>query len=326
VAYVLLQDGRLEILTVPDGTQLGELSLGEPDLARASPSHALVLSEDGRTLYALIRASPDRLAVIDTVGLQLRSSVGLTGGIYQGLGIGSRTGRLYLFGNRGTNAVLTVLDASLAMVSLPTAIRTDAHTWTVYRGLVSADESQVWLSYHSPDTSGIDRIRISDLTRVCPTASDGRGCIKAHGDVEAGPGGTYIATTGEGDLLEFDADGRQLRAFDPTLPGNHLMEFAVDPDGRFLYPVGSCGYAGGLSVISLANAQTHVLVAARTPAGAAVCGSRISAGHGVLAIARTDEPAGPRAPASLLILQTDGTVVSRIATSAAIADVLVASR
>ena len=55
-------------------------------------------------------------------------------------------------------------------------------------------------------------------------------------------------------ILDVDSYGAIRTGFDTGLEGNHLMEFVVDPMAERLYAVGSCGYSGGFSAVSVRQA------------------------------------------------------------------------
>jgi hypothetical protein len=73
--------------------------------------------------------------------------------------IGERTGRIFLFGNRsaqsGDDAVVQVLDPDNGLPLISRTVRqADGRNWFIYEGAVSADETQLFVSYHGPERAG----------------------------------------------------------------------------------------------------------------------------------------------------------------------------
>jgi hypothetical protein len=159
--------------------------------------------------------------------------------------------------------------------------------------MVSADEHRLFISYHGSDTSGIDWFtHVGGLLERCRLAvPDGSGCLRTHGGF-ALYGNEVLATTGFWLLLEVDISGTVRRRFDVRLPGNHVMEFALDSQAQRLYVVGPCGYAGGFSVIDLRTGSTRVLVPAPlTYTPSVLCGERLSLDSpGLLVVGQTARP------------------------------------
>jgi hypothetical protein len=133
-----------------------------------------------------------------------------------------------------------------------------------------------------------------------------------------------LGATGDGDeLVLLDRRGRRVAQWDPQLPRNHLMELTLaEPDTVFA--LGSCGYAGGLSRVSVAGGsvtggRVQVLVPPGPPAPA-VCGERLSTGTaGPLAVA-----GGTGSSTGIVLVDRDsGRIATRVATPAAPVDVVV---
>lgn len=118
VILALLADGRLFAVDRPGERAIGEVKLFDPssDLGQ-TPGHYIALGRDGTTLFALLVDESDppgvsRLAAVDPVTLRLLTPNLLAGHdvTFRSLAVGPATGRLYLFGNRGRDAVVSVLD------------------------------------------------------------------------------------------------------------------------------------------------------------------------------------------------------------------------
>lgn len=235
-----------------------------------------------------------RLIVLDPTTGRRRADWELPRGVaYRSLTVGTRTGAVYLFGNRargraslgpGQEAVVTVLDpASGRVIRTWTARPADGRHWSVYRGEVSADEQRLFLSYHGPDTTGIDwfRLRGRTLTRCRPPSLD-VACIDSHGAFTPYGRGLLVAT-GLNTIEHVDLRGNLIRRYDTGLIGNHLMEFALDGERKRLFAAGPCGYVGGMSRVDLRSGRIDKL-APRLPDARTtdslpkngVCGERIS--------------------------------------------------
>jgi hypothetical protein len=310
----LLADNQLLKVATDDGTVLAHQRLGSDSRALAS-SHGMALSGDRRALYVLVPrgqdqpTTADRVEVLDPATLRVRASYRLDPATtYQSLALGRRSGRLYLFGNRpdgtGLAAVAATLDpADGRMLRRWTVRQARGRHWWVYRGVATSDERHLLVSYHGQDTTGADVLTLPEGRLVgCRASADpGTACLPSvHGDVIA-TGRHLLATTGDPSRVErLTLDGRVTGHWDSRLAGNHLMELALDPSGRWLYAVGACGYAGGLSAIDLSTGQVRVLARPTGPRQdtaplPAVCGERVEAETGgLLAVAKT----GRRVPAS----------------------------
>src|SRR5581483_1154299 len=100
--------------------------------------------------------------------------------------------------------------------------RQDSHDWTIYQGVLSADEMTAYVSYHGSDTTGADWFVLGDELERCPPSqiSAGMGCIPGHGKIQVSDGQIYIATGGPL-IYEYGRENRVAR-LDTGLEGNHL--------------------------------------------------------------------------------------------------------
>lgn len=326
-AFSLLANNHLLVVDIVSGATLAELTLAPPE-SQISEVHSMALSSDGKRLFAIVSddAGGAVVAAIDTAALKVSASWDPGRGLqYRGLAVGPRTGRLYLFANRGGEATVRVLDPSGVepMQEWP-ARAANGRSWLIYQGAVAADESAMFISYHGPDTTGIDRFAIgaSGLTRCAGASAPDSGCFRTHGSFVIGTKDLFAAT---GDAVVFALDpstGARRGEYDVGLVGNHLMEFAIAPTVGRLYAVGSCGYTGGLAVADLASHQTEVLAASRvvgTP-----CGERIAVldDGSLFVVAKTARPVPDLSPGALLVFSSAGTPVRTIPTSAEAIDLL----
>lgn len=328
LVYVLLSDGQLLVANVDDGKILANLVLAEssPDVLRQV--HAMALSGDGETVYVLVQDAGrnGRIAAVDTATHRVVRTIDVgSGADYRSLALGRSSGALYVFGNENGAAVVWIVDPRGASARRLLARQTDGRTWSVYQGVVNADETALFISYHGP-TTGIDRFELKDgtLTRCAPATSADQGCIRTHGGMLLFRDRLFAAT-GEGPLLALDpATGARLERHDPQLEGNHIVEFAVDEVGERLFIIGSCGYARGLATVDLRRGVTQVLAPSRRDSSP--CGERIALtpdGHR-LVVVQTARPVPTRGrPGHLLVLSDAGSVIRQIPTSAEAIDLLV---
>jgi len=286
LVFTLLADNRLLVLRTSDGSVVAERRLA-PDPASFSidstPGQYIARSTDGARVFVLLppqHGSGTRVVVVDIATITVQGTYQLdeSEGTFRGISVGSKSGNLYLFGSRvngntarssttGTptpihptppaDAVVAVLDATNgAMRAKWIARESNGYDWRVYQGAVSDDERALYLSYHGPDTSGIDRFDITDhgLQRCREGSRPDLGCLPGHGGFTLYGDGLLVAT-GSGLILNIDTSGTIRSGFDTGLTG-HLMEFAVDAKADRLYAVGACGYRGGFSAVGLRQGGT----------------------------------------------------------------------
>jgi len=326
-AFSLLANNHLLVVDITSGAVLAELTLAPP-AAVISQMHAMAIGRDGKTLFALVSGASGQamVAAIDTVTLKVAATFDPGGGLeFRGLAVGPRTGRLYLFANHTGDAVVRVLDpvGGQATQTWP-ARASGGRMWLVYQGAVASDESALYLSYHGPDTTGIDRFEIqaTGLLRCGIASAPASGCFRTHGSF-ALRDGELIAATGEAPWVALDpVTGALHGQFDLQLEGNHLMEFGIAAGIGRLYAVGSCGYTGGLAAVDLATHRTQVVAPSRTPG--VICGERIAAiGDGsLLVVAKTAIPVPTLVPGALVVLSSDAKTLRTIKTSAEPIDLL----
>lgn len=307
VTFALLKNGDL-VASAPSRDKLiGRNRVTHSHLAQETgfPLLAPGHGEHPRLYVLAPTAGRDTIAVVDPTRLRVTERWRLPRSVaYRAVVVGPRSDKLYVFGNRangkatmglGEDAVVTVvLPHSGEVLWSQTVRRAGGRDWYVYAGGVSPDEKRLLLSYHGADTTGIDVVELAGGSHTrCEPAGPRRpsqACLVTHGDFVLYHG-RVIATIGEPPKIrEVTLDGRVIRSYDSRLRGNHLMEFAADLPHDKIYPIGSCDYSGGLSVIDLTTGSTHVLVPAswnKTGDGSKtdVCGSRARYLPGAHAIA-----------------------------------------
>jgi hypothetical protein len=298
----------------------------------------MAVSQQRNQLVALLSEGvpgPDSIAFVDIPTLRVRAtrSVPVRDVRYRGLELGRQSGRIYLFGNRivgpdggpehgpPSDAVVTVLDPSGTEVIFNWTVRPSlGRNWTVLRGALASDERQIFLSYHGPDTQGMDVLSVGPSGfQQCVSVSDpSSGCIRLHGDFEFYRGG-YLAATGGPEIQQLSSSGKVQRALNTLLENNHLMEFAIDLSNSKLYAVGSCSYVPGLSAVSLTSGQTQML----DRLGGTVCGERVVLGPVPVLIVLQFQLQAPDSQGALLVIDgRNGKVLRRVTTPTAPIDLI----
>lgn len=329
-AYALLSNGHLVIASIDDGTVVRELALAASSPQILTQVHAMALSPDGATLYVLVQdaSGTGRVTAVDTVTQRVLRTLEVgSGADYRSLGIGRRTGFLYVFGNEGGAAVVWMVDPSGRVPASRLLGRpADGRNWVVYQGVVSLDETALFISYHGADTTGVDRFELNDgtLRRCPPSPRPDQGCFRTHGGISLYRD-QLLATTGESGLLALDPrTGAVAERYDTGLDGNHLMEIAVNEGAKRAFVIGSCGYSRGFSTIDLERGTTQVVAPSRV--ADSPCGERIAVtpdGRRIVVV-RTALPVPSSAGAgALMILSETGAELRRISTSAEPIDLLV---
>jgi hypothetical protein len=301
-----------------------------------------VLAPDDQHVYVLAPRQPEELDQVLTVNsrnAQVEGIITLPEGTYRSIALGAQTGHLFVFGNSGGSAIITMIDPANRTGPMTwTARSADGHTWTVYQGSVAADERRLYVSYHGPDTTGLDWFDVTPdgLVRCATPARANFGCIASHGGFALLPH-ELLAATGGPVILDVDASGAVRQAFDTGLEGNHLTEFVVDLVAERVYAVGSCGYSGGFSAVSLRGAGIPTTPATTGEWSWAIppqppqvlvntrpCGERLSLGSGGLVVGKTAQPVPqPTKRGSLLVVDpSTGKMVQQIETASEPLDVL----
>jgi hypothetical protein len=299
----LLADGSLIEIPPNGSTRHLALAAATPP-APDAPHHVLALLPRHRLAALVSLQQTTELLIVDTARLRLLRRITLPSGMsFRSIAAG-HSGMLYLFadhayrgpavgGTREEAPLIAALDPTRGKVLWTDLIRAPArHDWLVYRGLVSSNERRAYLSYHGPDTTGADWIALEPNGRIrrcrIPTPA-GSGCItQAHGDIEL-DGTTLLATTGgpPATIIAANADGRVTSTWNSELTNNHLTELALDPSTHEVVALGSCAYAGGLSLIDTqANTVRLLAVPAHFPGlRRPVCGTRLAVAGQTVVIA-----------------------------------------
>ena len=274
---------HLERLSIATGSSVWDIPLGG-EAQLPFTHHVIALTPDQRRLAALVRGPQSEVVIAEVQSGAVVSRRVLPSGVtYQGLDVGPRSGRVYVFGIRETGpsrgptkgppaeALVSVLAPDLASLVAVATVRPSAgFNWSVYQAEVDPSEFHVLMSYHGPDTTGVDMLTLDGDRLVQPCAQAGIGCIESHGGFVLRRERVFLATGGAR-IIEADATGQTLRVIETGIENEHLMEFALDSTGSKLFFAGSCKYSRGLFVVDLATSKTMALAKQRSQ----TCGERI---------------------------------------------------
>jgi hypothetical protein len=256
----------------------------------------LARSRDGRTVYALtahavVALDAPTLAVTRRYALPPRTT-------FRAIAVGQRTGRLYLAGNTPSAAVGAVLAPASGRYLAQTTLR-GGGDWLVLGISVADDERSLYVSYHGSSTTGADRVAVRGrgLARCRDRTPPRIACLSEHGNVRAWRG-SVVATTGEGPLLVLSPAGAALARIQLGLPGNHVMQLAISPDGSEAAVIGSCGYAGGLSLVDLATRTRRVFGRIDRE----ICGERVAYSGNSVLVARNALPVPQGTPSAITVV------------------------
>ena len=331
----LLADNQLVTLSADAAKIVQALRLGPaPGFAQTQGRFmALTQASSSRAVVLVPGVGPggDHLVFIDLTTLRIAAQRNAPDDnvSYRSLAVGAKTGRIYLFGNRAvgpdagpahgspSDAIVTVLDPiGESTISSWTVRPSAGFNWYIFRGAVSADERQLFISYHGPDTTGMDIVSITaqGFHRCQPLQSPDSACVPIHGDFEVFGDG-FLAATGSAEVVQLHSSGQVTRRFDTKLENNHLMEFAVDEATHLLYAPGSCLYEAGLSSVNLTSGEARFI----DRLGGPVCAERIVIAGQTLILLQA-RPTGV-----LFVDRQSGTVRRQVATPAEPIDALVIS-
>jgi hypothetical protein len=321
LVFVLMANNQLAVVEGSGRAKIdGRISLGQPSPLPRQGQY-LRFNSDRTLLFVLVpkgAGTSDLVSVVDIRSLTVKATWPLDPSTsFRSIDVGSRTGNVYLFGNRGADIVIVVLDPRDGnLLNNWNHHPADDRDWTVYQGLVSEDEATLFVSYHGADTTGIDFFQVADgLTRCISTSSaPNSGCLEGHGKVALVDGRLYVATGGP--LIYEYVNGERVSSVNTLLNGNHLTEFAVDSSTNRLFAIGSCGYTGGLSATDLTTKKTSLIVAPSPGNGArpaSPCGERIILGarddlivaHLPRPVPRTESIEG-QIPSSVIFARANG--------------------
>lgn len=336
VAVAYLANNRIALVPLAGGADPLELELSSGTLpSPLGPGHRLGVGE-GNRVFALASRSDGAAFVAELLLAPLemsRTHALPRDTVYRSLAVGSRSGNVFVFGESPDGVVARRLDIATGIVGPSLIVRStgDGRQWMVYEGLVSQDEDRLYVSYHGPDTTGVDWIDLvpSGAQRCAATTIPGLGCLRTHGGI-AVTADELFATNGEGDILVFDHDGIVRKTLATGLEGNHLMEFELDTQRQVIRAVGSCGYTGGLAAVPLQGGSRRVIVPPRSQAAAVVCGERLAstADGSTIVLAATRRPTADPAIAGTLqfVDAATGALLKTVSTSAEAIDVVVTVR
>jgi len=279
-AVMLLRDGRVVRVGIPDGAGLAERRLG----ATASPSQegGHLIAVRGRELFVLVPGRPAVLASLAGDSLRMRWRRTLEAGVsYRAVvlagsrlyAVGYRPGRIVdkELRYREAAAVITVIGTDGTRVRSSAIRPAQGHDWWEWWASASPDGRRLAVAWHGgcgPNsaplcTTGADLLDVTRNGAQRCTAHGTRsnaGCIPdVHGMIEPLRGG-WIATTGEEPLLVLDERGRVVRRLHSGFHSEHLMSFVVDAAHDRVLVLSVC-YLGreGLRSVSLRDGMSRLV-------------------------------------------------------------------
>ncbi len=336
-AIALLADNELLRYSLQNGAILGSARLGPNPEDVRGVAHVMAFDRQLNSLVVLVTVDgpgQNQIAFIDPGTLRVTAlrSVAVPEVPYRGLAVGPRSGRIYLFGDRSvgpdmgptrgppSDAAITVMNPQAsAIISNMTVKVSYGLDWRVYNGALSDQEDRIYLSYHGPDTTGIDEFTLAGV-RVCASSQDPSvACISGHGGFQFFHGSILVATGGP-EIRLINPAGKIERTFNTKLNSDHLMEFGVSTVFNRLYAVGSCGYTPGMASIDLNGG--HVFT---PPAASGICGERVVSAGRLLIVQRLRVPVPHTSEPGALVLvdEKGGSILRRIPTPSSPLDVLV---
>jgi hypothetical protein len=180
--FAFLADGRLVAIDPSHPAIDREVRLTATDDDAAV--HLLAL-DPGRHRLALL--SPSTVTIVDARTLVPRAARPLPDGLrYRTLAVEPATGDVLAFGDRaedgGRSPWLTRVTADGAVAGSWRLRPSGGRTWAPYAA--AAGDGLAVVSYHGPDTTGADVVRLDDPGRPRCPPSGGLGCLpEVHGAV-----------------------------------------------------------------------------------------------------------------------------------------------
>lgn len=278
-------------------------------------AHVVGLTLDQKRVVVLVRGSTSSVVLVDVATGSLAARRQLAAGLaYRGLAVGAITGRIYVFSNRDvgpdrgpthgppSNAGVTVLAPDLSTVIYSQAVRnTQGFDWYVYEGATDSSETYMLLSYHGPDTTGVDLISIGANRLIDSCDGLGSGCIQSHGGFVVTAARLYFAT-GSSPILETTPSGVVVGQINTGIQNEHIMELKLDSSGDHIFIAGSCLYSGGLFEVDLKSKHTVTLASQ----GSNVCGERVLDSSGAMAVVIDPDVLFVSLPSGRLTRRLDG--------------------
>lgn len=312
---LLTASNHLQALAISSGRMLWRTGLGG-DLQSHFTVHAIGLTLDRKHAVVLVRGATSSIVLVDVATGSVSRRQQLAAGLaYRGLAVGAVTGRIYVFSNRDvgpdrgpthgppSSAVVTVLAPDLSTVIYSQTVRdSDGFDWFVYEGATDSSETHMLVSYHGPDTTGIDLLSIEANRLADPCGGLGTGCIQSHGGFIITTSRLYLAT-GASPILETTPTGVIVGQIDTGIQNEHIMELALDASGKSIFIAGSCLYSGGLFRVDLQSQHTLALASQ----GSNICGERVVDSDNAIAVVIDPDVLLVSLPSGRLTRRFDGT-------------------
>jgi hypothetical protein len=330
ILVALLADRRLVEVSPESGRVLARASVGVAAPSAAATGAYIAAPQSGKRFFVLVPYAGGRKQDVQEIAasdLTTLRSYRLPGGIvFRSLETSRDGKRLYVLGNRGeANQIgapmLAVIDTASGRLLAKTTLRASAgRHWLVFDAALSADGNLLAVSYHGPDTTGADWLRLNQISKRCTDRTPPAvACLSLHGEV-AFRGHDIVATTGEGPLVERTLRDRLVRSWASKLPRNHLTRLALDASAKRAAVIGGCDYTGGLSVISLVTGATT-----RIGYPEKVCGEEVVfVDEHIVAVARNALSVPNGAPSRIDLVDVRRRLIDRrIATASDVLDIAV---
>jgi len=186
--FALLVNNHLLAVRATTGAVISDRVLAPAPVPRplAFRGYYLALSKDRESLYILVLGKPqarDYLVVVDVATTRVQKWYALARGIiFLSVAVGPVSGRIYLFGNRAGDAIVTVLDPRTGS-ALSTRVVRRGHgvNWRIYRGLVWSNERELFINYWRGGGRGIDAVSLPGARLQGCRAAQGVGCFWPEG-------------------------------------------------------------------------------------------------------------------------------------------------
>jgi hypothetical protein len=291
--YALLGTGALARTSTRGGTpvQVARVARTAVHVGGGGP----YLARHGSDLFVAFPGAPDSVFRVNTRTGRSRRIQRWRGIRLRALLVGPVTQRLYAVGNRaaggGPSLVIKTLSPDGMKVLAARVVKHPAGT--VWGAAIASDERRMAVSYHG-DSEGFDLVDPASLELACRSEAPG-GCDAGHGSVAFAGLRPFTSTGGSpfGELLPSGVLHRRSSRLD----GSHIIEFAADAGGRFLYMSGTCAYTHGISRLDLRSDEVKLLADSEQ---GVLCGTRllVSGYHLVLG---ANNPPYPEADATSYI-------------------------
>ena len=306
---VLLENNEMVAFDLETGAERHRVTVTS-DSTYAYPGRYLAWDEARQRIIVLTSDGTHSVAV-DLTRFSVIATSPSVGARFRTVAIGPVSRSPYLIGDSGAVLTIAKLAPDLGSVSSTWKHRLDPdYGWDVHAAGLNSREDRLLVSYHGPETTGIDRFQIArdSLIRCATRIHRSRGCLRAHGGfvqlndtIFAAMGWRWIARFAGDSVVSYDT------GYDTGLDDrNHVMEIAIDTSARRVVVVDACYRTGSAAVVDLRATPgllPPVVIGARSPStppaqspaekfpslSTGVCGERIDALNGRFVISRDQQ-------------------------------------